>query len=239
MRITASSNRKKISEIHKEFFNNLAHEFRTPLTNIRLASKMIGKRKANVDPDRYLKVIEQETAKLNHQVERVLHLAKLENGEYALQKNKICLAELLQEVISDMQLQIQSKNASVQLEVLEEDVAVMGDRFHLSNAFRNLIDNALKYSKDDPRLDIRVKRAGDEILLSFQDNGIGIKPQEQEYVFDRYFRVSTGNVHDAKGFGLGLSYVKAIVERHKGIIKVFSEWQQGTRFDLSLPIRSV
>ncbi len=248
---------KRISELNVDFFNNMAHEFRTPLTNISLANKLLVKNRAELKDNRYLEVVNRENKKLLQQIERVLHLAKLENGEYLLQKTPVDLKALIQEVVSDMDIQIKEQEATIEV-FLEErgekreakngplfknnnnpseknDWQIEGDRLHLGNAFRNLIDNALKYSKAGAYIEIVLHRKEKGIVLSFKDNGIGISKNEQVYVFEKFGRVTNQNIHNQKGFGLGLSYVKMIVERHNGFVELVSDLQKGCRFDLYLP----
>ena len=229
---------KKMAQINKEFFNNMAHEFRTPLTNISLAGNLLAKKITDPSHQRYLNIVKEESGKLKHQIERVLHLAKLENGEYQLEKESLCAEKLMQNVINGMDLQIKEKNANVLFFSNEEDLKLEGDKFHLGNAFRNLLDNALKYSTSTPEIKIRMKKENEGILFQFEDNGIGIGQKEQQGVFEKYRRVQNGDVHDHQGFGLGLAYVKMIVERHQGFIKVISDLNKGTRFDLFLPAKN-
>jgi two-component system phosphate regulon sensor histidine kinase PhoR len=229
---------KKMAQINKEFFNNMAHEFRTPLTNISLAGNLLAKKTTDPTHQRYLDIVKEESGKLKHQIERVLHLAKLENGEYQLEKESLCPRKLMQNVIEGMDIQIKEKNANVLFFSNEENIELEGDKFHLGNAFRNLLDNALKYSCATPEIKIRMKKENQGILFQFEDNGIGIGQKEQQGVFEKYRRVQNGDVHDQQGFGLGLAYVKMIVERHQGFIKVISDLNKGTRFDLFLPSKN-
>jgi two-component system, OmpR family, phosphate regulon sensor histidine kinase PhoR len=227
---------KRISEINVDFFNNMAHEFRTPLTSIKLAMNLLIKKQASLKDNNYLGIIQRESQKLHHQIESVLHLAKMEGGEYELQKEPVALQELLQKTIQCMEMQLQAKNAVVHFVPSEGDWTIIADGFHLGNAFRNLIDNALKYNEKQPIIHISLEKDKDSIHVFFEDNGIGIAKPNQEMIFDKFHRIKNGNRHDVKGFGLGLAYVKMIVERHKGAIKIFSELQMGSRFDLMLPI---
>ena len=226
---------KKIAQINTEFFNNMAHEFRTPLTNISLAKKLLSKKIEDSSQQKYLGVIGEESKKLKDQIERVLHLSKLENGEYQLEKENLNAAQLMQEVIEGMDIQIKEKNAQIFFNSKNENVLLQGDRFHLSNAFRNLLDNALKYSCATPEISINIKQGSEGVTIQFEDNGIGICKKNQAEVFNKYQRVNNGDVHNQKGFGIGLAYVKMIVERHQGFIKIFSDLNKGTRFDLYLP----
>lgn len=225
---------KKIGERNKDFFNNMAHEFKTPLTNIILANNLLTKKEPQLRNNNFLNITKKEANKLIHQVERVLYLAKMEQGNYPLKKEKLNLYQLLEEIIDDMAIQIDKKEAAIHLNILP-DITVIGDRFHLSNAFRNIIDNALKYATLLPEITITSKEKEKGILLLFKDNGIGIAKSEQAVIFDKFQRVGTGNVHNHKGFGLGLAYVKKVVELHQGFIHIISDLNKGSRFDLFLP----
>lgn len=225
---------KKIGERNKDFFNNMAHEFKTPLTNIILANKLLAKKLPQLSSNSFVNITKKEANKLMHQVERVLYLANMERNDYALNKEELNLSKLLREVIEDMAIQIDEKQAIIKVDI-PHDLVVKGDKFHLSNAFRNLIDNALKYATATPTLHITSEIKDKGILLLFKDNGIGMAKSEQAIVFDKFQRVGTGDIHNQKGFGLGLAYVKKVVELHQGFIHIFSELNKGSRFDLYLP----
>jgi len=227
---------KRNAQPNIDFFNNMAHEFNTPLTNIGLATKLISKKGSNADGGRFLNVIQNESVKLKQQVERFLQLMKMEDGSLQLRIEKINLNDLLQEVVGGMQLQVSEQNGHLQLHVEEGDVIVEVDRFHLGNAFRNLIDNAIKYAIDKPKIDVYLKRDNNSVSILFQDAGVGIPLNKQKQVFKKFQRTHTGDVHNQKGFGLGLAYVKTIVEAHQGEILLFSEINKGSRFDLHLPL---
>ena len=226
---------KQMNQINVDFFNNMAHEFRTPLTNIALAAKLMLKKQPNLQQNNYLTIVQQENQKLMSQVERVLYLAKLENGDYHLQKEKVLVKPLLKEVIQSMELQIKEKGAVIYTKGIEADLVVEADRLHLGNVFRNLLDNALKYSKKQPEIQVAAFLTKNGIKIYFQDNGIGICHQNQQLVFEKFQRAGKGNIHNQKGFGLGLAYVKMIVELHKGFVRVISDLQKGSRFEVFLP----
>ena len=225
---------KKIGERNKDFFNNMAHEFKTPLTNIILANNLLAKKSPNPKQNTLISITKKEANKLIHQVERVLYLAKMESDDYALNKEKIHLHKIISEVVEDMVIQIEEKQANIHID-LDKNLTIAGDKFHLSNAFRNIIDNALKYATQTPKISITARAEDKGILLLFNDNGIGITKSEQAIIFDKFQRISTGDIHNQKGFGLGLAYVKKVVELHQGFIRIFSELNKGSRFDLFLP----
>ena len=228
---------KRIGERNIDFFNNMAHEFRTPLSNITLATKLLTRKRNELNDDRFIGILQQESRKMMDQVERVLDLAKLENGEYRLQFEEVDLSALVNQVIQEMDLQIRERQGVIHLQVDQPDIRINADPLHLSNAFRNLIDNSLKYTRNAPEITIRLDQQNDrEITVQYEDNGIGISKSDQAIIFDKFHRISTGDRHDQKGFGLGLSYVKKIIEMHQGMIRTFSELNKGTRFDLVLPV---
>lgn len=226
---------KRISELNVDFFNNMTHELRTPLTNINLATRLLVKQNESLKQNKFIQVLHRENDKMKVQVERVLEFAKLEKGESQLCLETVNLNELLQKVIHSMELQVKDKGGQINLHTLNNTI-IEADPLHLGNAFRNLIDNSLKYTQKPPQIDITLEELNQkEVVIHFQDNGIGIGKANQPIIFQKFQRVSTGNVHTQKGFGLGLSYVKKIVELHTGFIQIFSELNKGTRFDLVLP----
>ncbi|MGB0861327.1 MAG: sensor histidine kinase [Saprospiraceae bacterium] len=227
---------KRISEMNIDFFNNMAHEFRTPLTSVKLAMNLLIKKEPELSNNKYLNIMRRESKQLLRQVERVLHLAKMEGGEYELQKRPIALDKLLDNTIDEMEMLVKAKNATIQVSKSENmDWEVLGDAFHLGNAFRNLIDNALKYSAEKPLIEIQLKKHPKGIQVIFQDNGIGISKSEQSLIFNKYHRAKMDNTNSQKGFGIGLAYVKMIIERHKGMVNIVSELQAGSRFDVIIP----
>lgn len=222
---------KKISERNKEFFNHMAHEFKTPLTNIGLASSMLSKKMKSPLVD----IIANENQQLNEQVNRVLTMASIESGQYLIANDKINLVKTIKGVVDNLSMLIKSKNAIVEIQDNSNGVVIMGDAFHLSNAIRNIIDNSLKYSGENPSIYINIDKNEDEVIVRVADNGIGISDKNQKLLFEKFYRCSEGMSNSHKGFGLGLSYVKRIIELHKGKISVESVLHQGTQFELSLP----
>ncbi len=229
---------KRISQINIDFFNNMAHEFRTPLASTRLATSLLVKKEKSLGQNKYVSIIKRENEQLLKQVERFLNLAKMEGNNYELQTEPIELDALLTSTIQDMEMQIKEKNAQVNIIKNGADWRIKGDRFHLGNVFRNLLDNALKYSEQDPQVNIQLTQQEKGVQVVFEDNGIGISKCNHHLVFDKFQRIKTGNPNEQKGFGLGLAYVKMIMERHKGMVNIASELKQGSRFDLFLPTSS-
>lgn len=229
---------KKISEHTRDFLNNMTHEFKTPLTNIALASKMIIK-DSNITQEEkirhYSGIILEENEKLRNQVEQVLSMTALERGEVPLHKTELNLHQLIHDVLKCMSVQIEHKNGKVDLKLEADKFIIKGDKTHLTNAFCNLIDNAIKYSNDEPILLIQTFSNDKQVVITVSDNGIGIEHEYQQKVFEKFFRVPTGDVHDVKGFGLGLTYIKGIIELNGGTIELQSEKEKGTAFIIRLP----
>lgn len=246
---------KKISEHTTEFLNNMTHEFKTPLTNIALAGRMLTRDSTIAQaglPGRqedkikhYSGIILEENEKLRLQVEQVLSMTALERGEIRLQKTALDFHQLINDALKCINIQIEQRAGEVNLELAAQQFIVMGDKTHLTNALCNLIDNAVKYAANKPTLTINTSNIGASLIVVVSDKGIGIEKEYQQKIFDKYFRVPTGDVHDVKGFGLGLAYVKKIVELHEGNIEVRSEKakgipaenlnQSGTTFTITLP----
>lgn len=229
---------KMISEHTTDFLNNMTHEFKTPLTNIALAGKMMLKDSTIKQEDKikhYSGIILEENEKLRLQVEQVLSMTALERGEIPLRKTELDFHELIGESLKCMRLQIENKHGKITLNLDAELVVVMGDRTHLINALCNLVDNAIKYSKEKPELSFQTSNRDQNLIVVVADKGIGIEREYHRKVFDKFFRVPTGDVHDVKGFGLGLAYVKKIVELHGGTIEIQSEKGTGTTFTIIFP----
>lgn len=226
---------KRITENNIEFFNNTAHELKTPLTNISLAMNLINRKHPTMQTSAYARIIKSESDKLASQIERVLFLSKMENGDYTMSEEMINIKEILEEVVQNMSLLVEEKGGSIKLNLPQKDIYIKGDYYHLSNVFKNLIDNAIKYCDTNPVIRIGLEEAAQKIKLTFSDNGIGISSIDQEMIFEKFQRVQSGNLHETKGFGIGLSYVKKVIELHKGWISVTSDISRGSKFQLVLP----
>jgi len=229
---------KRISEHTTDFLNNMTHEFKTPLTNIALAGKMIGKDSNIKQEDKikhYSGIILEENEKLRHQVEQVLSMTALERGEIPLHKTELDFHQLIHDAIKYIHIQIENRQGHLRLDLRANDFVVIGDKTNLTNALCNLVDNAIKYATGRPEIAIQTKNIASQLVIIISDQGIGIEKGYQKKVFDKFFRVPTGDLHDVKGFGLGLAYVKNIVESHRGTIGLKSEKGKGTTFTITLP----
>ena len=232
---------KQNSVIKNDFINNMTHELKTPISTISLACEALSDpelAKVETIKNRYLNIINTENKRLGLLVEEVLQSAVLDKGDFKLKREEGDLHALLKEVIEKYQIQLKERGGKVELHLNATDHIFEFDRNHLTNVIYNLLDNAVKYSKNAPRITISTKQTGETILLSVQDEGIGISSDNLKKIFDRLYRVPTGNVHNVKGFGLGLSYVKIITERHGGTVSVESQLEKGSTFYIELPLIS-
>jgi two-component system phosphate regulon sensor histidine kinase PhoR len=229
---------QKISGHIRAFLNNMTHEFKTPITNIALADRMIMKHPVILQEKNlmhYTEIIKEENEKLRLQVEQVLSMSALEKGEISLKMITIDFHALIQESVKSFSIQIEDRQGSINLELNSKNHLILGDSANLTNVFCNLIDNAIKYSREKPDITIRTRNSDNVFIVSVSDKGTGIDKEYKTKVFDKYFRVSTGDVHDVKGFGLGLAYVKEVIDLHGGTIELESEKGKGSVFTISLP----
>lgn len=227
----------RIAEHTKELLNNVSHEFKTPLSSIALASNMIRKKRfANEKKlENYAELIAKENKKLQHLVESLLHLAAIERDDFEYLKENLELNNILLEGISTFDVIIQELNGTIKYNQEIEGLTFFADRLHFTNVLVNLISNAIKYSKESPFITIQAQTINKNIHISVTDKGIGIPVKYQRYIFDKYYRVPTGDVHNVKGFGIGLAYVKQVVEAHGGTISVESSVGKGTTFIMIFP----
>ncbi len=232
---------KKLSDIKNDFINNMTHEFKTPIATISLACEVLNDvsvEKSTEKVNNYVRVINEENKRLGTLVENVLRTAIIDKGELKLKITDVNLHDVIEQAISNSRLQVERQEGSITTELHAERPVIAVDRVHFTNVIYNLIDNALKYTTDKPRISISTQDTKDGILVSVKDNGIGISSENQKKIFEKLFRVPTGNIHNVKGFGLGLSYVKAIVEKHGGSIRVESELGKGSEFIIFLPAKA-
>ncbi|MCZ4224206.1 sensor histidine kinase [Pedobacter rhodius] len=230
---------KKISEMKTDFINNMTHEFKTPVATIMIASEALKDPEVTEDKARLKRlagIIYDENVRLGSHIERVLSVARLEKGELQLENTEVDMNDLIMIVLDSMSLQLQKKNAVLNINTDAENAVVFGDELHLSNVLYNLIDNANKYSKEVPEITISTKNVGKNLIIEIADNGIGMSKEHAKRIFDQFYRVPTGNLHDVKGFGLGLNYVQDIIKKLNGTIKVSSEKDRGTTFEIALPL---
>jgi two-component system phosphate regulon sensor histidine kinase PhoR len=229
---------KRLSEVQRDFINNMTHEFKTPLATISISSEVLMKPNIIENPERllnYATIIQTESKRLKNQVERVLQMATMEKEDLKLNKEVIDLHELIRKVVVNTEVMLKQVNGMLKTIFTPQSLIISADKLHLTNMIYNLIDNAIKYSKDAPEITIYTfeKRGGVEI--SIEDKGIGIEPEARRHIFQKFYRVPKGDVYDVKGFGLGLSYVRLMAEAHRGLVRVESELGKGSRFTIYLP----
>ncbi|WP_256011127.1 sensor histidine kinase [Desertivirga xinjiangensis] len=226
---------KKLSEIKNDFINNMTHEFKTPVATIMIASEALKDPEVADDSqriNRLASIIYDENVRLGSHIERVLNIAKIDQGDLKLEFKPVEMNDLIGAIADSMTLQFQKKSASLTLDLNASYSVVNGDELHLSNIIFNLIDNALKYSKENPEIKISTLNSGKNLIIKVQDNGIGMNKDQLSKIFEQFYRIPTGNLHDVKGFGLGLSYVDNIVKQHHGNIRVKSEKDKGSEFEI-------
>lgn len=232
---------KKLSEMKNDFVNNMTHEFKTPISTIALACEALKDsdiQKSEVLYSAYIGMIDEENKRLGTMAEQILQSAVLDKGELILRREKISLHEIIKEAVASKMLQAKSKNGHIFSELKADYCLISGDKIHITNVVLNLLDNAIKYTEESPQIVVKTRNIPNAIELSVQDNGIGISKNSQKRIFEKLYRVPTGNVHNVKGFGLGLSYVKAVLEKQGGMIGVNSELKKGSTFFIRLPLLS-
>lgn len=230
---------KKLSNIKNDFINNMTHELKTPVSTIALALEVIKDKDIKKSPEkteRYLNIITEENKRLGTQIEKVLQIAKLEKGDLNLNFEPIDINEVLDQVVKNQSVQMEQFGVKLNLNLNAEETIVSADHVHLTNIIFNLMDNAIKYSKDQPEISIATSNTDQELSIRISDKGIGIPKDQLSKIFEKFYRVPKGDLHDVKGFGLGLSYVKNMVEMHKGTISVNSKIDEGTDFTVTLPL---
>lgn len=229
---------KRLSEIKNDFINNMTHELKTPISTIALSSDVLLRQGIETQPERinaYARIIKSENQRLQTQVERVLQIARLDKEEIDLKKSTVDLNELVELAIPSIEMNFEEQGIKIKTELLAENSKVFGDEVHITNIIFNLLDNAAKYGGQPPVIQVNTKNDSKGVYLSVTDNGAGISKEHQKEIFEKFYRIPTGNVHDVKGFGLGLHYVKTITEAHHGRIKLKSKPGQGSTFEVFLP----
>lgn len=232
---------RKISEIKSDFINNMTHEFKTPIATINLALDAIKNPKVIDDKERvarYLQMIRDENKRMHAQVENVLRISKLEKNELNISKDRVDLHELIEDAITHIELIVEDRKGYIHTHLDAEQASVLANETHFTNVIVNILDNAVKYSPETPKIDIYTENAGTNIILKIKDKGSGMSKAAQKHVFEKFYREHTGNIHNVKGHGLGLAYVKRMVEDHQGHISVESEKDKGSTFIIKLPLIS-
>ena len=225
-----------------DFINNMTHEFKTPISTVSLASEIL----VNTNKDtslekihRYAKIIYDENQRMRSQVDQVLRMAQFDQSDFEINAEETDIHELLQKTISNLSLEHLGNSTKINFHLEAKQSIIAADPLHMGNIVKNLVENACKYSKGEPIIDIYTASSTEGITISVIDNGIGIDVAYQKYVFDKFYRIPTGNVHDVKGFGIGLYYVKKMVEAHAGKISLRSELGKGCRFDIYIPFNRI
>ncbi|MEL6923755.1 MAG: HAMP domain-containing sensor histidine kinase [Bacteroidota bacterium] len=231
---------KKVSEMKTDFINNMTHEFKTPIATISLATDSITSPRIVGNEDkvkRFANIIKQENKRMLSQVEKVLQMALIDKEEFNLKLTSINLHEVIEQAVGNARLQVEQKGGEVTTNFNATNPNIEGDLTHVSNIINNLLDNANKYSPDHPKIIVHTKNVANGVQVMVQDHGIGMTKEARKHIFDKFYRVHTGNLHDVKGFGLGLSYVKAMMTAHNGQIDVRSELGKGSSFVLYFPFQ--
>lgn len=230
---------KRLSEVKTDFINNMTHELKTPISTISLSSDVLLSEEIINRPERlkqYAGIIKNENERLQRQVDKVLQIATLDKGEVQLRKESLNMHEIIRQSISTLEVMAAEKQGSLTADLQAAEFHVQGDRVHLTNVVYNLLDNAIKYA-ETPKVKISTEVKKDRFIISVNDNGIGLKKDDVARVFDKFYRVTHGNVHDVKGFGLGLYYVKKIVQAHHGKVSLVSDFGIGSTFQVILPFK--
>ena len=232
---------KKISEMKSDFINNMTHEFKTPIATISLAADTITNPRVINDESsvkHFIGLIKKENSRMDKKVETILQLASLDKKEIEFNFEEVSLHSVIEHSADIIEILLSQRNGTIRLNLNASQQVIYGDSEHLANLVNNLLDNAIKYSEGAPEITVETRNTGNGIVMSVTDKGIGMSKSVQNRIFDRFYRQSTGNVHNVKGFGLGLNYALAIVEVHRGEIKVQSEPGRGSRFDVYLPFNT-
>jgi len=240
--ITVIMTQRKVSIMKTDFINNMTHEFKTPIATISLATDSILSPKIlgnDSKVKRFINIIRQENKRMLGQVEKVLQIGQLEKKDFQLKLADLDINNIVENAVDHISLTINKLGGEINTNLESNILTLQGDENHISNVIHNLLDNATKYSSDNPKIHVRTKQHETAIEISVKDHGIGMSKEELKRIFDKFYRVSTGNLHDVKGFGLGLSYVKAIVDAHQGKIDVKSELGKGSTFSVFFPLKSV
>ncbi len=240
--IYVSFRQKRISLIKNDFVNNMTHEFKTPISTVSLSAEMLLKEEVIKDPKRaqkYAKVIFEENQRLKQQVDQVLQIAVIDKGEYKIRKRDIDTHKVLADLVSKLEISVNGRGGVVKTYFVAKYPKIFADKMHFINIVSNLFENANKYTPETPVIIVRTKNLKNGLAITVEDNGIGIKSEDQKDIFRQFYRVHTGNIHDVKGFGLGLYYVKLMTEAHGGQVKLTSNWGKGSTFEVFFPFNDI
>lgn len=232
---------KRLSDIKNDFVNNMTHEFKTPIATISLASDSIMSPIIIQVPEKikkFAEIIKQENRRMLSQVEKVLQMALLDKHDFKMNLKELDIHEIINQAVSNIELQLQQREGIIEIELNALNAKLMGDPIHMTNIIYNLLDNANKYSPDRPEIRVITRNIGNYLEIKICDKGIGMNKESQKMIFEKFYRVPTGNIHNVKGFGLGLSYVKAMTIEHNGKVEVESEIGKGSTFTLIFPINN-
>ncbi len=230
---------KKLSEIKSDFINNMTHEFKTPLATISLAVDALKNDKVSGNKEKtdyFTGIIKEENKRMNKQVETILQAALLDKNEVQLTLKRLLAHDIIVHVLNNISLQVEEKGGKIDVDLEAENDLIMADEVHFTNVINNLLDNAVKYSKDNLHIKLSTRNVGNHLKIKIEDNGIGMNKETLHRIFEKFYRAHTGNVHNVKGFGLGLSYVKTMIDAHHGTIKAESVLGKGSSFTILLPL---
>ncbi len=230
---------KKLSEIKSDFINNMTHEFKTPLATISLAVDALKNEKvlcSKEKSDYFIDIIKEENKRMNKQVETILQAALLDKNEVQLNLKRLLAHDLIISALNNINLQVEEKGGQIEVELDAKNDLILADEVHFTNIINNLLDNAVKYSKDSLHIKLITKNIGGHLKIKIEDNGIGMNKETEQRIFEKFYRAHTGNVHNVKGFGLGLSYVKTMIDAHHGSIKAESILGKGSSFYITIPL---
>jgi two-component system phosphate regulon sensor histidine kinase PhoR len=230
---------KRLSEIRSDFISNMTHELKTPISTISLASQMLGDNTIPVElknTAQISKIISEECRRLGSQVEKVLQTSVFDKGKLKLRLAEVNMHEIISGVVDNFSIQVKSRNGKISVSLNADRFMLLADQVHITNVMSNLLDNAIKYTGREPEISVETDNKMEFFVITVRDNGIGISRADQKRVFEKFYRVPTGNIHTVKGFGLGLSYVKMVTEAHNGYVEVESELHSGSAFKIYLPL---
>ncbi len=231
---------KRLSELKKDFVNNMTHELKTPITNISVASDAIRNKSIQMDKEKlkkYADIIYNENVRLHNLVDKVLQVSAIEKDDESLTYEEIDIHKIIKNVLVSFEPLLQQKGGHINSNLKADNFILYADKTHLSNVIYNLVENAIKYSNTNPEITINTNNTSNGINITISDKGIGIKKEDQQHIFEKFFRAETGNLHNTKGHGIGLSYVKLIIEKHNGKLTFKSKLKKGSTFNIYLPLK--